>query len=149
MEQSVRQWLEEDSLDGEQVHVHSYGDVLRVNTTVQNAEHLFNTQIAEFGHASKGHKVLLITRSASVPGHVGQHVRDLVGLSDAAFPHRVTSYRLKPNVDLESVMQRRQTSGVSPPILRAHYNAPNTNASSAISHVRRSAKRTIFQHSDV
>jgi subtilase family serine protease len=138
----VRQWLAEDSLDGEQLDLFSYGDVLRVNTSVQNAEHLFGTHIAEFNHASRGHRVLLSTQSISVPAHVAQYVRDLVGLSDAAFPQRVTSYKLKPNVDLEGVLQRRQTSGVTPAALRTHYNAPNTNASSSVSHVR--ANRTIF-----
>lgn len=137
VEQAVLQWLDDESAaNGHQpISSKSYGDLIMVSTTVQNAELLFDTHIAEFTHGVSGRSVQLIVQPATVSLEISHNVRALVGLSDVSVPRHFASYHLTEDGQVESrTLDRRQTSTIGPSNLRTRYNiSSSVFASSSVS----------------
>ncbi|ELR13130.1 Prokumamolisin, activation domain containing protein [Acanthamoeba castellanii str. Neff] len=96
VEDHVTQWLHATRIaHDEPLEVESYGDVLRVSTTVQNTEQLFDTQLAHFTHSESQRSAVLITSSATLPVDISQYVRGVVGLAEVMTSHHVTRWANK------------------------------------------------------
>lgn len=120
VEDHVTQWLHATRIaHDEPLEVESYGDVLRVSTTVQNTEQLFDTQLAHFTHSESQRSAVLITSSATLPVDISQYVRGVVGLAEVMTSHHVTRWA---NKNQKNDHRQSEVPVLGPQVLRAYYN---------------------------
>jgi len=122
VEQKVVKWLLDNGVQPSQIH--SYGDALKVVTSVEHAERLLDTTFSLYQHLDEKKPIIRSTSGARIPSDVAEHVSYILGVSEFTLPISYGRHGVKRNV-----APRANEPQITPAVLTSSYGIPSVVAS--------------------
>jgi tripeptidyl-peptidase-1 len=112
----VKSFLAAHNISPDQIYLAPNGEFIRVVTSIQTIEEMFDTELYHFESKSYGNSIKRAL-SYAVPEHLVEHIELVSGMTNFPMYHRQTA--------VEAMTKKRQAGYVTPKLIMKTYNLPS------------------------